>query len=708
MSFKKIALETWATLSSGGNLAAGLASALHVNIYLLALGLLLSSPYMGIMTIVRLAVMGTAIQQAYATFFSSYRHFNITNADTLPAAIFVNMLTHAVEMVENENQMKYETERGIQSMVDASFRRGDTTGGVTQTSGMAADYSVLHTTANETVADSFTPRLLCVSDGGLPMSSHLDNQPYEEYGCYDQAASTILVLIMITTMSVGAIMTLLGSRLNAGPLISFVPVTVQCAFLAGCGGSIFKKGVFFMVDVSSLTKSLGAGIAQVFINLAPVIGMSVFILYAEEKLHHTKYGRVALPGLLVFLTLCFYLVLVIYFMGQAATRDNYSWYDAMQDAQDPEANDGRSILPPLSEGRGWLMSPDEIDASGRYHFMGAFGTLYLPQFTHFHLWHFIIDPVHAAPIEEFVTQADCEACSSDDEAYINGCIWADMNNVVAGSTHPEYTGSETEGACHHRLFKWVVHWGAIFNSKQVVNLVVITIVTLLAILLNSAAIEEETERDVEFDQELRTVGTGNVFSGLVGGFVGFSSVGKTMLCYHLGGKHFSGVFAVAYYVGFWFLFYLVGRFVPLPVLGSFICAIGLELLLEQTWHMRKKVSTEEMIEIISLLFVMVFSFVGGFALGMFIALVSFTAKYTSTPVIKSVLNGDEYQGSATRSKETRAFLHRYASEVITLRLQGFVFFFTAEKLRKSVIGVYEKLMGEGKHVSVAIPVGFSC
>ena len=49
----------WKTMTSGGNLAAGVASALHVNIYLLAIGLLLSSPYMGIMTIVRLAVRNT-------------------------------------------------------------------------------------------------------------------------------------------------------------------------------------------------------------------------------------------------------------------------------------------------------------------------------------------------------------------------------------------------------------------------------------------------------------------------------------------------------------------------------------------------------------------------------------------------------------------------------------------------------------------------
>ena len=349
MSFKKLALTTWHTLSSGGNLAAGMASALHVNIYLLALGLLLSSPYMGIMTIVRLAVMGTAIQQAWATFFSSYKHFNITNADTLPAAIFVNMITYAVETVENENQVKYETEMGFESKVALELRRGDTTGGVAATSGMSADIALLSQLQNETdvagLSDSFTPRVLCVSDGGLPVSLHLGNKPYEEYGCFDQATSTILALTMITTFSVGGTMTLLGSKLNAGPLISFVPLTVQCAFLAGCGGSIFKKGVFFMVDVGSLTESFGAGAAQLFMNLAPVIGMAVFILYAEEKLHHTKYGRVALPGLLVFLTLCFYAVLLIYFIGQTSTKEDYAWSDAMKDAQDPENNGSYVFLP---------------------------------------------------------------------------------------------------------------------------------------------------------------------------------------------------------------------------------------------------------------------------------------------------------------------------------------------------------------------------
>ena len=89
MSCGAFVKKLWKTLSSGSNIAAGLASALHVNIYLLALGLLLSSPYMGIMTIVRLAIVGTVVQQTFTTIFGSFRNFAISNCDTIPAAIFV-------------------------------------------------------------------------------------------------------------------------------------------------------------------------------------------------------------------------------------------------------------------------------------------------------------------------------------------------------------------------------------------------------------------------------------------------------------------------------------------------------------------------------------------------------------------------------------------------------------------------------------------
>eukprot|EP01048_Picozoa_sp_COSAG05_P014364 COSAG05_NODE_1621_length_4386_cov_3.207371_2_plen_97_part_00 len=50
-----------------------------------------------------------------------------------------------------------------------------------------------------------------------------------------------------------------------------------------------------------------------------------------------------------------------------------------------------------------------------------------------------------------------------------------------------------------------------------------------------------------------------------GGFVGYSSVAKTMLCYSMGGRYHAGVFSLVYYFSFYVLFFALARFIPLPV-----------------------------------------------------------------------------------------------------------------------------------------------
>ena len=201
--------------------------------------MLLATPYMGIMTIVRLAVAGTMIQQAIQTTFGSFSNYAIANCDTVPAAIFVNVIAHVVETVELENYQTWASQQaflntlakytsgnnGTRRMLGADPADGDSDG----SDGAAMD--------------------LCISSG--PGSGHSGQWPieYVEYGCYDRAASTILAATMVTGIAVGLIMMLMGTKIKAGPLVSFIPITVQAAFLAGCGASIFKKGMKFMVDV---------------------------------------------------------------------------------------------------------------------------------------------------------------------------------------------------------------------------------------------------------------------------------------------------------------------------------------------------------------------------------------------------------------------------------------------------------------------------
>lgn len=72
-----------------GNLAAGLASGLHVMLYVIGLAMILSNRYFSTKVCLELATISTIFVQATFTLFGSYKHYAIANADTLPAAVMV-------------------------------------------------------------------------------------------------------------------------------------------------------------------------------------------------------------------------------------------------------------------------------------------------------------------------------------------------------------------------------------------------------------------------------------------------------------------------------------------------------------------------------------------------------------------------------------------------------------------------------------------
>ena len=70
---------------------------------------------------------------------------------------------------------------------------------------------------------------------------------------------------------------------------------------------------------------------------------------------------------------------------------------------------------------------------------------------------------------------------------------------------------------------------------------------------------------------------------------------------------------------------------------------------------------------------------------MFFSLIAFASRYADVPVIKAVMDGSEYQGRSSFSGHDTIVLKKWGCKILTVRLKGFIFFFTAERLRLDLL-----------------------
>merc|ERR1719272_1918555 len=70
---------------------------------------------------------------------------------------------------------------------------------------------------------------------------------------------------------------------------------------------------------------------------------------------------------------------------------------------------------------------------------------------------------------------------------------------------------------------------------------------------------------------------------------------------------------------------------------------------------------------------------------MMMSLLMFASVYSKVSVVDSYLFGDAYHGRNVWGPRQLAIINRYGNNVLILRLQGFIFFFSAEMLRGTVL-----------------------
>ena len=239
----------------------------------------------------------------------------------------------------------------------------------------------------------------------------------------------------------------------------------------------------------------------------------------------------------------------------------------------------------------------------------------------------------------------------------------------------------------------LVNWDAIAGA--LIYLPVVVVLTVIAVLMNAAGIELDIKRDVDLDRELRSVGLQNLVGGAGGGMPGFQSVSLTTLSSRLGASSpIVGIIVSVFSVAALVFGDTVLSVVPTPLLGGLLVWVGLSLLIAWLVNSYPRLTRWEYGVIVLIFSVIVLvSFAVGILFGLIAAVVLFAFEYSRVEIVRHVLTGRDYQSSHDNSEERRGVLQSEGDAILIVRLQGFLFFGTADRLRKRIGERVKRLEG---------------
>ena len=230
----------------------------------------------------------------------------------------------------------------------------------------------------------------------------------------------------------------------------------------------------------------------------------------------------------------------------------------------------------------------------------------------------------------------------------------------------------------------LVDWSAV--GKQLPSLLTVPVLAVIAMLMNATSIELDARQDLDLDRELRTTGLANLIAGAGGGLVGYHSLSLTTLASRLGGGQIvAGLTVSAICVLALFFGGTVVSLVPTPVIGGMLIWVGGGLVHQWLVQSHARLATAEYGVVVLIFAIIAFvGFVEGILVGLIAAAVLFAIEYGRVDIIRYTLTGRDYQTQTDTSEARLEVLQNQGDAILLFRLQGFLFFGTADRLRRSI------------------------
>jgi len=229
-----------------------------------------------------------------------------------------------------------------------------------------------------------------------------------------------------------------------------------------------------------------------------------------------------------------------------------------------------------------------------------------------------------------------------------------------------------------------VDWSVV--ASQAGSIAVVAALCAIILLLDISGVEIITQLDLNPDRELKVAGLTNLVNGLMGGFPGVHVASDTAFTYKLGGTDrlmgfvYAAAVAAAIIAGTGF----IGT-IPTFILGGLLVYVGIDFLVDWAWQTRKDLPLIDYLVVLAILAaIAAIGILEGVAFGFAIAIILFVISYSRVSIIHSVVSGNDHASYVDRDLDTRALLNRETDRILIIKLQGFIFFGTADSLIAAV------------------------
>ena len=229
-----------------------------------------------------------------------------------------------------------------------------------------------------------------------------------------------------------------------------------------------------------------------------------------------------------------------------------------------------------------------------------------------------------------------------------------------------------------------VEWGAL--APVLGDMVAVAVMAVLSILLNSTSIELATGVDIDLDRELRMQGLANMASALAGGFVGHTSVSRTLVSISAGGTtRLAGVVVGLVALSVLVLGGQAISYVPRFVLGGLLLQLGARLIWD--WGLlsyRNLPLLDWLVVVAIVLITSSLGFLQALLFGLLAGCVIFAIDVSRIRVVRHQFGLDERSSSLVRSSGEGAILLQHGGQVQVLELSGYLFFGSAYSVLERV------------------------